>query len=163
MLGHWLRTPHVARWWADDFSPEGLEEMYGGCIDGTDPSEVFIAERAGRAIALVQRFRIDSYSTYREEIASLAEVPAGTSSIDYLIGPEDAVGRGWGTELIRAFISRLWRDDAGAMSIIVPVHAENRASWRVLERVGFRRVAAGALTPDNPAHSADHFVYRLDR
>lgn len=163
LLRQWLLTPHVARWWADDSSDEGLEEHYGDGIDGTEPSEVFIAERERRAIGLAQRFRVDSYPAYRDEIATLTEVPAGTSSIDYLIGPEDAIGRGWGTELIRAFTARLWRDDAGATSVIVPVHAENRASWRVLERSGFHRVAAGYMTPDNPIDTADHFIYRLDR
>jgi len=162
-LRDWLHTPHVARWWADDSSDEGLEEMYGGCIDGTEPAEVFVAERGGRPIGLAQRFRIDAYAQYREEIAALAEVPAGTSSIDYLIGPEDAIGRGWGTELIRAFTARLWQDDAGAVSIIVPVHAENLPSWRVLERAGFRRVAAGHMAPDNPVDTTNHFIYRLDR
>ena len=163
MLRGWLLTPHVARWWADDSSDQGLEEMYGGCIDGTEPAEVFIAERAGRAIGLAQRFRIDAYSEYREEIAALTDIPAGTSSIDYLIGPAEAIGRGWGTELIRTFTARLWQDDAGALSIIVPVHAENIPSWRVLESAGFRRVAAGHLTPDNPIDTTNHFVYRLDR
>ncbi len=43
------------------------------------------------------------------------------------------------------------------------VHAENRASWRVLERAGFRRVVAGYMTPDNPIDTAHHFIYRLDR
>src|SRR4051812_38083526 len=61
MLRSWLLTPHVARWWADDSSDEGLEEHYGGVIDGTERAEVFIAERAGRAIGLAQRFRIDAY------------------------------------------------------------------------------------------------------
>jgi aminoglycoside 6'-N-acetyltransferase len=163
MLRRWLLTPHVARWWADDSSDEGLEDMYGGCIDGTEPAEVFIAEREGRAIGLAQRFRIDAYSPYREELAALTEIPPRTSSIDYLIGPEDAIGRGWGTQLIRAFTARLWRDDTAAASIIVPVHAQNLPSWRVLERAGFRRVAAGQLTPDNPIDTPDHFIYRLDR
>src|SRR4051812_47153320 len=133
-LRQWLRTPHVARWWADDSSDEGLEAMYGGCIDGTEPAEVFVAEVDGRPIGLVQRFRIDAYAEYQEELAALVEIPARTSSIDYLIGPEDAIGRGWGTKLIRTFAAQLWRDDAEAVAIIVPVHAANRASWRVLER-----------------------------
>jgi len=163
MLRSWLLTPHVARWWADDSSDQGLEEMYGGCIDGTEPAEVFIARRDGRDIGLAQRFRIDTYSEYREEIASLTDVPAGTSSIDYLIGPADAIGRGWGTELIRAFTAQLWHDDTDALSIIVPVHAQNTPSWRVLENAGFRRVATGHLTPDNPIDTMDHFIYRLDR
>jgi aminoglycoside 6'-N-acetyltransferase len=163
MLRRWLLTPHVARWWPDDSSDEGLEEMYGGCIEGTEAAQVFIAQRAGHAIGLVQRFRISAYPQYREEIAALTDIPAGTSSIDYLIGPTDAIGRGWGSELIRAFTARLWQDDVDAMSVIVPVHAKNIPSWRVLESAGFRRVAAGHLTPDNPVDTTDHFIYRLDR
>ncbi len=57
LLRQWLLTPHVARWWADDSTDEGLEEHDGGTIDGTEPCEVFIAERADRAIGLAQRFR----------------------------------------------------------------------------------------------------------
>src|SRR5689334_13538824 len=93
MLREWLLTLHVARWWADDSSDEGLEDMYGGCSDGTEPAEVFIAQRGDREIGLAQRFRIDGYPEYRNEIATLADIPSGTSSIDYLIGPADAIGR----------------------------------------------------------------------
>ncbi len=163
MLGEWLRTPHVARWWADDSTPQGLEELYGGCIDGTEPSEVFIAERDGIALGLAQRFRIAAYPDYCEEVATLVAVPSLASSIDYLIGPPEATGRGWGTQMIREFTARLWRDDSATTAIVVPVHVENHASWRALERVGFRRAAAGTLSPDNPADTAGHFVYRLDR
>jgi aminoglycoside 6'-N-acetyltransferase len=163
MLQLWLRTPHVARWWADDSTDAGLEETYGGCIDGIEPAEAFIAKRDGRAIGLAQRFRIDSYSTYRDEIAKLTAIPAAASSIDYLIGPEEAIGRGWGTELLRAFTTRLWQDDTETAAILVPVHAQNIPSWRVLQRTGFRRVAAGPLSPDNPIDTTDHFIYRLNR
>jgi aminoglycoside 6'-N-acetyltransferase len=64
---------------------------------------------------------------------------------------------------VHARAARLWRDDPAAMSIIVPVHVKNHASWRALESAHFRRVAAGHLTPDNPADTPHHFVYRLDR
>ena len=163
MLGEWLRTPHVARWWADDSSEQGLEEHYGGCIDGTEDSEVFIVERTGAPIGLAQRFRIGAYPDYRDEVATLTDIPPDASSIDYLIGPVDAIGRGWGSEMLRAFAARLWRDDSATTAIVVPVHIENHASWRALERAGFRRIAAGDLTPDNPADTGEHFVYRLDR
>jgi len=163
MLGRWLRTPHVARWWADDSTAAGLEDHYGGNIDGTEPSEVFIAERDDIALGLAQRFRIEAYPAYCEEVATLTSVPPFASSIDYLIGPADAIGRGWGAQMIREFTERLWRDDPATTAIVVPVHVENHASWRALERVGFRRVATGKLSPDNPADTTDHFVYRLDR
>ena len=34
---------------------------------------------------------------------------------------------------------------------------------RAVERAGFRRVAAGELTPDNPIDNRDHYVYQVDR
>jgi aminoglycoside 6'-N-acetyltransferase len=52
MLSGWLSQPHVARWWADDASPEGVEADYGAVIDGTEPREVFIARRDGSTIGL---------------------------------------------------------------------------------------------------------------
>jgi aminoglycoside 6'-N-acetyltransferase len=50
-----------------------------------------------------------------------------------------------------------------APAVIVPVVVGNTASWRMLERVGFRRVAQGPLTPDNPIDEPEHYVYRFDR
>ncbi|MBI2769029.1 MAG: GNAT family N-acetyltransferase [Burkholderiales bacterium] len=163
LLGRWLAQPHVQRWWADDATPEGMESDYGGCVDGTEPAQVFIAWRNGRPAGLAQRLRWHDYPEYLQEMQGLYVVPAGALSIDYLIGEQSSTGRGWGTEMIAAFTQRLWGDHPSAPSVIVPVHEDNTASWRMLERMGFRRVAAGMLTPDNPADDDRHVVYRMDR
>ena len=47
--------------------------------------------------------------------------------------------------------------------MIVPVSSANVASWRLLEQAGFRLVAEGALTRDNPIDDDAHRVYRIDR
>lgn len=65
--------------------------------------------------------------------------------------------------MIAAFMRLLWRDHPAAPAVIVPVHTDNIASWRMLERVGFRRIATGMFTPDNPADDGRHVVYRMDR
>jgi aminoglycoside 6'-N-acetyltransferase len=162
LLAHWLRQPHVARWWADDPSDEALEADYGAVIDGSEPAEVFIACRNGVATGLVQRYRLDAYPEYLDELAPLLPVPPGSWSIDYLVGEAASTRRGWGTQMLQAFAQATW-SACDAACIIVPVHADNRASWRVLERLGFARAASGELTPDNPADSRRHYVYRRDR
>jgi aminoglycoside 6'-N-acetyltransferase len=43
LLSLWLSTVHVMRWWHDDPSLDAIENDYGGCVDGTEPAEVFIA------------------------------------------------------------------------------------------------------------------------
>jgi aminoglycoside 6'-N-acetyltransferase len=47
--------------------------------------------------------------------------------------------------------------------VIVPVHADNIASWRTLEKAGLTRVAHGELDPDNPIDDRRHYIYRVDR
>jgi aminoglycoside 6'-N-acetyltransferase len=162
LLSRWMSTPHVLRWWDDDPSLAALERDYGPCVDGTEPAQVFIAHQLDFPIGLIQRYRLGAYPAYIAELAHLLAVPAQASSIDYLIGPTEALGKGLGSAMIAAFAARTWRDDPGTPAIVVPVQADNRASWRALELAGFARIAEGALTPDNPCDRPAHVIYRLD-
>jgi aminoglycoside 6'-N-acetyltransferase len=124
---------------------------------------VLVAHLAGQPFGLIQHYPVATYADYLAELAGVCQVPEGAVSIDYLIGEPDHRGRGLGTLMITACLEQIWSQQAEAMAVIVPVHAENLTSWRALERVGFGRVAEGPLRPDNPGHSHDHYVYRLDR
>jgi aminoglycoside 6'-N-acetyltransferase len=163
LLSSWLSTPQVARWWDDDPSLDAIEIDYGGCVDGTEPCDLFIARCAGAPVGLIQRYRFGAYPRYLEEVAPILHVPADFTGIDYLIGPADALGKGIGTAMIAAFVARTLDDDPATPGIIVPVQADNRASWRALERVGFVRIAEGELQPDNPIDSRSHYIYQLAR
>ena len=132
-------------------------------IDGREKAEVFITWRDGRPVGLVQRFALAAYPDYAGEIAAWTDVPAGPWSLDYFLGEPNALRRGWGTELVGELTRGIWERDAGASAILVPVHADNRASWRVLERNGYVRVAHAEFEPDNPVDSRAHFILRLDR
>jgi aminoglycoside 6'-N-acetyltransferase len=163
LLAQWLRQPHVQRWWCDDPADASLESEYGGVIDGREEAEVFIAHRAGRPRGLVQRFALSAYPDYREEIAKWTPVPPQAWSLDYFLGEADALQRGWGTELVGQLTAGIWARASDASAVLVPVHADNRASWRVLERNGYCKVAEAEMAPDNPIDSPRHFIYRLDR
>lgn len=158
MLSRWLRAPHVARWWADPSDLDSLETEYGPGIDGTDPTEVFVAFDDDGDFGLIQRYAYAGEPEYVEELAGLVYVAGDDWSIDYLIGEIDRVGGGRGTRMIRAFVELLYADHPDAKRLVVPVHADNERSWRALERVGFTLVARGELTPDNPADSPDHVI-----
>jgi aminoglycoside 6'-N-acetyltransferase len=163
LLGHWLRQPHVARWWADDSSLQGLEADYGGCVDGTEPAEVFIALRDGVAAGLVQRYALAAYPEYLQCVQALLPVPEDAWSIDYLMGDAPNLRRGWGAEMLRAFCEALWREQPQARCVLVPVHAANEASSRLLRQVGFREAARGELEPDNPVDTRDHVIWQMER
>lgn len=163
LLQHWLAQPHVKRWWDHEFSDEAVEADFGACIDGLEPTDLFIGMVGDEAVGLIQRYAIASYPEYVEELLPVVEMPDGVFSIDYFIGEPARLRQGLGAALIKACVESIWRDHPSVGSVIVPVNASNPGSWRVLERAGFRRVAQGELTPDNPIDDRWHWVYRVDR
>ncbi|CAN5486798.1 N/A [soil metagenome] len=164
-LQRWLQEPLVARWWNHETSSEALERDFGPGIDGRDQAEHFVAAEAGsgRPFGLIQRYRIEAWSEYLEELSAVCEVQPGTLSIDYLIGEGASRGHGLGAEMIASFVAESWPRHPDAARVLVPVAAGNEASWRALEKAGFSRIGEGDLKPDNPIDPPLHFVYGLAR
>ncbi|AEV84504.1 acetyltransferase [Actinoplanes sp. SE50] len=163
LLRRWLEQPHVARWWNHETTPEAVERDFGPAARGETPSEDLLAMLDGGPVGLVQRYRIADFPEYIDELAPHVDVPAGSMSIDYLIGDPALIGHGLGPRIITTIVARTWLDRPDATCVIVPVVAANRASWRALEKAGLRRVGAGNLVPDNPIDDPWHFIYRVDR
>ncbi len=163
LLQAWQAQPHVARWWFEDVWTDEQAAEYAGSIDGTEPFESHLALVDGEPLGFILRYRLDAYDEELRELRALADAPADSITIDYLIGDKESCGKGLGAQMIRAFVAASWDAYPDAPCIIVPIHADNRPSWRTLEKVGFERIARGPLKPDNPKDSTDHVVYRLER
>ena len=163
LVARWLQAPHVARWWNHETSPAALERDFGPSIDGDDPADIFIASQRARPIGLIQRYTFADNPDWAAEVATLVPVPAAAWSMDYFVGEAALLRSGLGSAMLAALVRATWDDDPRASAVIVPVVEANVASWRALEKAGFRRVAQGPLTPDNPADDALHVVYRIDR
>ncbi|GHG12741.1 GNAT family N-acetyltransferase [Streptomyces zaomyceticus] len=163
LLRRWLSRPHVARWWNHETDAAAVARDFGPVARGEEPAEDWIALLDGVPLGLVQRCLWDDYPEYLAELASVTEVPRGAATIDYLIGDPEFTGRGVGPRVIGAMIERTWLDHPGTPSVLVPVVAANRASWRALEKAGLVRVAEGEMEPDNPIDDRLHYVYRIDR
>jgi aminoglycoside 6'-N-acetyltransferase len=166
LLGEWLAAPHVEPWWREDPSPAAVDERYGPSIDGTDRTEVFVVELDGEPLGLVQRYR---FADEPEWWATLRPtLPAGTdpdrvAGLDYLIGRPERLGRGLGPQMLDAFSADTFGRYPECDTIAVAVHADNRRSWRALEKIGYRRVYEGALESDDPADEGIQVVYVRDR
>ena len=163
LLARWLAEPHVVRWWSHEFTPEAIEADFGDAVDGVEPGEDWIAELDGEPIGLVQYSRFADYPEYIAEMNAVYPVGDGSATIDYLVGDLDRVARGLGSRMIAAFVEFVWRHDPGTTHLVVPVNSANEASWRALQRAGFRLVARGELEPDGPDHDRMHEILRLDR
>ncbi|WP_309128788.1 GNAT family N-acetyltransferase [Microbacterium sp.] len=163
LLADWLSRPHVHRYWHHDFSPEGVTRDFGPGTRGEEPGEDLLVSIDGRPIALVQRSLIADYAEDFADLSRIVDVPPGALTIDYLVADAARIGRGLGTTIIRAVVADSWRTYPESPAIIVAVVAGNIASWRALEKAGFRRVGEGDMEPDNPVDPPLHVVYRLDR
>ncbi len=163
LLARWLAAPPVARWWNHEWTPEAVERDFGPSADGLEPNEDWLALLEGVPVGLVQRSLVAAYRENLDDFSSLVPVPGHAVTLDYLVGDPAGHGRGLGSSMIAAMVTRTWADLPLAPCILVAVVAANAASWRALEKAGFTRVASGNLEPDNPVDDPLHHVYRVDR
>jgi aminoglycoside 6'-N-acetyltransferase len=82
----------------------------------------------GEAVGLEQRYRFSVYPEYIAELAGMLDVEHDALSIDYLVGPTHALGRGVGMAMIGEFVHDTWQAHPLMNSIVIPVHADNRSS-----------------------------------
>ncbi len=138
-LHRWLNEPGIVEWWEDDdVSWDGVVRDYGSA--STDPVEYWIVSDRGRDVGWIQ-----CYATIDEPDEAAPWWALGlhrsAAGIDYLVGDPDDRGSGLGSAMIRAFVREIvfgehpdWTQACAA-----PV-AANTASWRALEKAGFRFV-----------------------
>jgi aminoglycoside 6'-N-acetyltransferase len=161
-LHTWLLRPHVRQWWRD--VPADLatvEREYGACIDGDDPTELFVIEALGRPVGMIQRYLLADEPEWRAVLEPILGV-GDAAGIDYLIGEPDAIGRGLGTAAIAAFVPSVFARHP-VDRIVVTVQQANIASWRILEKAGFARVWEGELSSPDPSDEGPEYVYLLER
>lgn len=163
LLGQWLAQPHVRRWWYHDVDAASIERDFGPTARGEVAAEDLLVSADDVPVGLVQRIRWADWPEYVAQVRPILAVSAEAMSLDYFIGDPNRVGRGLGTAMVRAIIAATWVDHPRADSIVIPVAAANRASWRALEKAGMVRVAEGELPPDNPIDDGRHYVYRIER
>lgn len=164
LLGRWLADEEVARWWCHETSAEAVERDFGPVVDGAEPGEDLLVSLDGEPIGLLQRSRVDDYAEDLADFVSvLGEVEPHARALDYLIGTAARRGRGLGTAMIAAASADTFERYPETDCLLVSVVAANRRSWRACEKAGFRIVASGDLTPENPLDPPLHHVLRLDR
>ncbi len=158
LLSDWFSCPHVEPWWREAYDLGSIEANYGQCVDGLDPTELFIVEMDGAPIGFVQRYLIDENLSWKRSLAPTGEHEKAVG-IDYLIGDEALTGMGLGPRVIDAFVESTWRRYPSSSEIVVTVDQANRRSWRALEKVGFERTWAGEIESEDPSDAGPSFVY----
>ncbi|WP_167959133.1 GNAT family N-acetyltransferase [Anaerosporobacter faecicola] len=130
LFKQWLYKPHVARWYEQPLS--WLEE-----IDKRDTEyrwiQHYIVWEQGRPMGFCQYYE---YVRSGEDWNGSIPVQ-GTYSMDYMIGEEEFLHRGYGKQIVYALIEQIGNHN-NAKRIIVQPEKENLASCGVLQASGFR-------------------------
>jgi aminoglycoside 6'-N-acetyltransferase len=149
----WLSAPHVARWYLAGSSVEQELDHLRQAVTGEQPVHALVVEAGDEPIGWCQWYRCEIDPDWAADMGA----GPGDIGVDYAIGEADRVGRGLGTELVRALVELVRAEDPAA--VFSDPEERNAASRRVLEKNGFElmgvRVMASEPTDDPMA------VYRL--
>jgi aminoglycoside 6'-N-acetyltransferase len=162
-LSRWLAEPHVAQWWRDPADLPSVRAGYLPCINGTDPTEVFVIEVAGRPAGIIQRYLVDEDPGWARAMRATGAVTGSAAGIDYLVGDPALTGRGYGTAAITAMTAQTFARYPQAGAVVAAPQQANVASWRALERAGYRRWWSGQLDSADPGDAGPAYLYGVRR
>jgi len=149
LLHEWHQRPHVARWWTERKTFAEVEKHYVPTIEGTDPTDHYLALLDGEPLGMIQTYLVSDYPDY----AALIGEGEGTAGLDLFIGDEAQTGHGLGTEMIRRFVEEIVFAPPGTTACIADPDARNKASLRAFEKAGFRAVLEFVDPEDDELHT----------
>lgn len=164
-LAGWLAQPHVATWWREPSDLAQVREKYQPCLDGRDPTELFLIEAGGSPVGFIQRYLVADNPEWVQALRATgaADDVAQAAGIDYLIGDPALTGKGIGSAAITEFTELTLRRYPEAASLLVDVSQANVASWRALERAGYTRCWSGEIDSPDPSDEGPSYLYRRRR
>jgi RimJ/RimL family protein N-acetyltransferase len=155
LVHEWLQRPHVRRWWKDRETYEEVVQHYLPSIDGTDPTDLYLALLDEQPISFIQTYLVSDYPDYAAPIG----VGVGVAGLDLLIGDEALTGQGIGSEIIDRFVEEVVFGRAATKSCVADPDVRNVASIRAFEKAGFA-VAKEFVDPED---GELHALVRRDR
>lgn len=146
MLHGWLNQPHVVEWWGGERpSLQEVHDHYRPRVLAQENVRPYIGLLDGEPFAYAQSYvALGSGDGWWPD-----ETDPGVRGIDQSIGRHELLGRGLGTQLVRALVDLLFSDPQITKVQTDPA-PHNLRAIRCYEKAGFRRVKE-IVTPDGPA------------
>lgn len=148
MLHAWLNRPHIVEWWGGDAQRPALADVLADyhpdamAREGVTP---YIALLGDRPIGYAQSYvAMGSGGGWCDDVTD-----PGIRGIDQSLAEADLLGRGLGTQLVKALVARLFADPA-VTAVQTDPAPHNARAIRCYEKAGFRAVRT-IDTPDGPA------------
>ena len=141
----WLARDHVREWWGDErlHTLESVAAKYLPRILAEEHVTPWIALLGDRPIGYCQSYVVAGDDFWPDE------TDPGARGCDQFIGEAELLGRGLGTDIVRALVDTIFRDPA-VTTIQTDPSPDNARAIRCYEKAGFRAVR-NVTTPDGPA------------
>jgi RimJ/RimL family protein N-acetyltransferase len=147
-LRRWLNTPHVYEWWGVSSGPGSLggtgadaatadqvrDKYVPDLTNDAATTHRHVIEADGRAVGLIQYYRLEDEPEYA---AAIGETAPGAAGIDLFIGAVDAIGQGLGANALDAYVNTVVFADPRVTRATAGPHPDNRRSCRAFEKAGF--------------------------
>ncbi len=160
-LRRWLNTPHVSEWWGVTSGPGSLggagtdaatadqvrDKYAPGIANDEATTHRHVIEADGRAVGLIQYYRLADEPEYA---AAIGETAAGAAGIDLFIGEVDAIGSGFGARALDAYVRTVVFADPTVTRATAGPHPDNRRSCRAFEKAGFVAVRDVVVPESGP-------------
>lgn len=128
MLGEWLRSPQLLKWWGD---PEDEHRLIRH--DADDPKiNLMIVSHDSIPFAYIQDYCVHDWP--QDYFASFA---ATTRAIDTFIGLDEMIGKGHGSSYLQQHIKHLISN--GAEQIVIDPYVTNDRAIKAYENAGFTK------------------------
>jgi aminoglycoside 6'-N-acetyltransferase len=154
LVVQWLAQPHVAEWWGAPLGVEGVEKEFGPCIDGADPTQVFIVADDAAPLGLVQIYRLADNADYERAVG--VDDAAG---VDLLVGEAARRGHGVGPRVIRAAVDLIWVAYPEVRYALAGPSWRNTRSHRAFEKAGFEALRRVTV----PGEDDDEMIFVCPR
>ncbi|MDF2924755.1 MAG: GCN5-related N-acetyltransferase [Paenibacillaceae bacterium] len=129
LMDVWLHKPYILHWYDDPGAWMDEIKQRNGSFAFIHH---FIVMDEGRPIGFCQYY--DCYSAGEDWYS--VQTPGQTYSVDYLIGEEAYLHKGYGKRIIQMLVDRI-REETQAKEIVVQPEEENLPSCRALISCGF--------------------------
>lgn len=133
-LHRWRNLPHVSQWW-DPPNPDYAlaQDEYRSYMRPNSGVDAYIVQHAGQPFGYIQKWQVAQFPDYNPHVSLHAE----TVGVDVFIGEPDALHKGYGPRLMRAFLRDYVFSEPNVPDCIIDPLPENQAAIRAYEKVGF--------------------------
>ncbi len=127
----WTQQPHVKKWWQD---PEDWEEFKNKFEDKliSPDRACFVIYIENKSVGYIQTYQANKFPEWTDQ-------PDGTYGMDLFIGNPNFIGKGFGTEIVKLFVEKIF-ENSKATRIIINPDVNNIAAIRAYEKAGFKKL-----------------------